>query len=247
MEFTFLAYQYLLELLEDENYIVTNYHDYISYPDSSNIVILRHDIDYSIAKAYEMAMLEADEGIKSTYFVLVTSEFYNVAAKRNVDMLKRMQKMGHEIGLHFDEACYAEKNINEITALCEKERKLLENIIDEPVTTISMHRPSKIMLENNLQFKSMVNSYSNVFFKEFKYVSDSRMYWREDVEKIIRSHRYNRLHILTHAFWYDKLAGMGTREKLINFITHANEERYYSFKENFRNLDEFIMLKDVVK
>ena len=44
-------------------------------------MISRHDIDYSIEKAVELAALEAEENVKSTYFVLLSSEFYNLAAK----------------------------------------------------------------------------------------------------------------------------------------------------------------------
>jgi hypothetical protein len=93
----------------------------------------------------------------------------------------------------------------------------------------------------------MVNSYSNEFFKEFKYVSDTRMNWREDVEAIIKSHEYHRLHILTHAFWYDKDEKIQTREKLMDFIMHANEERYNWLRENIRDLDEFVTKEDVIK
>lgn len=246
MEFTYTAYKNLLELLKKEKYMITNYHDYDLCPENSDIVILRHDIDYSLEKALEMAELESDMGAQSTYFVLMTGEFYNPAAGRSIEILKRIHAMGHEIGLHFDEACYKEQGINEILAIAEKERKILESLIEEPISSVSMHRPSKMVLENDIQFENMVNSYSNVFFKEFKYVSDSRMHWREDVEKIIKSHNYHRLHILIHAFWYAELANEGTGDKIIKFISKAAEERYCSFKENFRDLDEFVKREDVV-
>lgn len=247
MEFTYSAYIGLLRLLNDEKYTITNYHDYNTYSDNEDIVILRHDIDNSIEKAYELASFENELGVKSTYFVLMTSDFYNVASKRNIDMLKKMNAMGHEIGLHFDEACYEGMGIEGLIAMAEKEREVLIQWLDFPVNTISMHRPSKLMLEKDIQFETMVNSYSSVFFKDFKYVSDSRMHWRENVEEIIRSHKYHRLHILTHAFWYDETKDLGTRDKIMKFIACANEERYNTYKDNFRDLDEFVTRKDVVK
>lgn len=193
-----------------------------------------------------MAQLENALGVKSTYFVLLTSEFYNVAAKKNRELLKKIYSLGHEIGLHFDEAGYENSSIDTLVAMALKEREILQNLLGISIIAISMHRPSKIILEKDVQFPSMVNSYSNVFFKEFKYISDSRMHWRENIEEIIQSHRYHRLHILAHAFSYDK-QNIGTREKLMNFIFYANEERYKWLKENFRDLDEFITVKDVVR
>ena len=36
----------------------------------------------------------------------------------------------------------------------------------------------------------MINGYGKVYFKEFKYLSDSRRWWREPVEEIIESGQY---------------------------------------------------------
>ena len=43
----------------------------------------------------------------------------------------------------------------------------------------------------------MINSYSKEFFQNFKYVSDSRMKWREDVMKYVKEKQYPRMQILT--------------------------------------------------
>lgn len=246
MDFTYTSYKDMLYLLQEEGYAITDYHGYNSYHEENDIVILRHDIDNSIEKAAGMAELEHKFGVFSTYFVLVSSEFYNVAAKKNLDMLKEIHAMGHRIGLHFDEMCYKGKGLKEIVASAVREKEILQNVIEIPVTTVSMHRPSKIMLENDVLFPSMVNSYSDTFFKGFKYLSDSRMHWRENAEEVIKSHDYHHLHILTHPFWYVKSERVGVREKLLEFILHANIERYYWQKENFRDLDEFIIKEDVI-
>ena len=66
----------------------------------------------------------------------------------------------------------------------------------------------------------MINSYGQTFFHDFKYLSDSRRRWREPVEEIIRSGTYDRLHILTHAFWYHKQR-----------IHHRNRECVYPFRK----------------
>ena len=78
MEFTYASYKNMLHLLREEGYVITDYHECNSYHEE-DIVILRHDIDCSIEKAVKMAELENGMGVCSTYFVLVSSEFYNVA------------------------------------------------------------------------------------------------------------------------------------------------------------------------
>ena len=37
-----------------------------------------------------------------------------------------------------------------------------------------------------------------------KYLSDSRRHWRENIDEVLEDGIYERLHILTHPFWYFK-------------------------------------------
>ena len=48
-----------------------------------------------------------------------------------------------------------------------------------------------------------------------------------------------KLHILTHPFWYADSNG-NIRERLEEFIRHAQNERYHSIKDNLRDLEEII-------
>ena len=175
MTFTYDAYAELIRLLMSHNYKIATYYDWEQY---DKCVILRHDIDFSLEKALPMAELENKLGVKSTYFVLVTSDFYNVFSKNSRQQLKRIMSLGHEIGLHYDEVCY---DGLDIVSNIIKECNVLETAIDSKVRTVSMHRPSRDTLEKNITIDNVVNSYSNLFFKEFKYLSDSRKHWKEPV------------------------------------------------------------------
>lgn len=98
-----------------------------------------------------------------------------------------------------------------------------------------MHRPSKATLEADLQIPGIVNSYGRTFFHDFKYLSDSRRRWREPVLDIIRSGEYDRLHILTHAFWYHG-GEESISETVGSFIRSANRERYAQMRDNITDL-----------
>ena len=67
MEFTYDAYENLVSKLEKYGYQFASYHDYKSF---QKCVVMRHDIDYSLQKSVELAELENQLGIQSTYFVL---------------------------------------------------------------------------------------------------------------------------------------------------------------------------------
>lgn len=237
MNFTYAAYQDLLSLLREGGYAVRGYHDYETVP---RCVILRHDIDNSLPQAVRLAELEAEAGVRSTYYVLLRTDFYNVFSKSGQKALARIRSLGHEIGLHFDEASYVPAlKADEIVQGVIKECELLSALLETEVSTVSMHRPSKTTLEADYDIPGIVNSYGKTFFHNFKYLSDSRRRWREPVEEIIRSGEHARLHILTHAFWYhDEEEDIS--QTVGNFIRSANRERYAQMMENITDIDTIL-------
>ncbi len=232
VEFTYSAYKNLIHLLQTGGYRVCSYHN---WQDTARCVILRHDIDSSLGQAMALARVERELGVSSTYFVLLTSDFYNPASKGSVEKLRSIQSMGHEVGLHFDEKAYLEGTPEETVSRILHERDILASILETPVTTVSMHRPSQATLESDLQIPGMINSYGQTFFHDFKYLSDSRRRWREPVEEIVASGRYDRLHILTHAFWYH-YQEEPIEVTVRRFISSANQERYRQMEENITDL-----------
>ena len=236
MQFTFEAYRDLVNTCRNSGYTFADYQD---YDFGENPCILRHDIDYSLEKSLRFAEFEHYLGVKSTYFVLISSDFYNVFSKKNGEILREIQGMGHEIGLHFDETAYGNLDSDSMISAILREKDLLQDIVRGGVTAVSMHRPSRWVLETDLKIPGMVNSYGKEFFQNFKYVSDSRMRWREDVIKYVTEKTYPRLHILTHAFWYND-ENLSLHDALDRFLSDARRDRYDILNENFTDLPSVI-------
>lgn len=236
MNFTYKSFIELINLLKVMNYQFTNYKEYkkVNKP-----VIFRHDIDNSLEKALEIARIEHDNKIKSTYFVLLSTDFYNIFSKKSNAILREIINLGHEIGLHFDEKRYEINSSSDLEHYIKYEKDILQRALNIKINCVSMHRPSKWILDNNIEFDNIINSYSKTFLKEFKYLSDSRMYWREDVINIIKSNKYDKLCILTHPFWYEEYED-DIKGRVGAFIRNANKERYYHMKDNIRNIEEII-------
>lgn len=234
MPFTYEAYRGLLALLKKHGYEFKGYDDHEA---SRRPVILRHDIDFDIGKALAMAELEADEGVRSTYFVLLRTDFYNPLERRNAERLQRVAALGHGVGLHFDETQY--EGAVDAPAAIRREADVLEGLLGLPVECVSMHRPSKAALEADWSIPGMANSYSKELFEGFEYVSDSRRRWRKPVREIVQGGGCSRLHILTHPFWYNETeASLG--ESLARFAGRASADRMSSLDRNFTDLDEAI-------
>lgn len=241
MDFTYDAYVELINLLKRKDYQFCNYLNYDQY---CKTVIFRHDIDTSLDKALKIAKLEHENNITSTFFVLLSTNLYNIFSKKSNKILKEIMNLGHDIGLHFDEKRYEISNVKDLEYYISKESHILTSTINKEIKVVSMHRPSKWILENDIQFENLINSYSKKFLLDFKYLSDSRMHWREDVLGIIDSGLYDRLHILTHSFWYSN-KNETVNKKLMDFIVNARMERYYHLKDNIRNIDEIISEGDL--
>ena len=242
MNFTFGGYEELINLLAVNGYRIA---DYYNWKGNDRCVILRHDVDNDLKKALRMAELEARRNVKSTYFVLLTSNFYNMHSQRNREIVYEIQNRGHTIGLHFDEMAYPQDagNASKVTEDICRELKTLSEILRTDVTVFSYHRPTKMILDAGIRIQGTINSYDNLFFKEFKYVSDSRMHWREPVSDIIRGGVFARLHILTHPFWYHE-EEKSMEELLHEFLNRAGMERYDDLNDNFTRLENVVKRKE---
>ena len=235
---------YSSSLLKDYNYCITDYNEYKNY---EKCAILRHDVDNSLYDAVKLAKIEYDNNVKSTYFILLSTDFYNIFSKNSRKLINEVISLGHHIGLHFDEVKYDDiNNKDSLKKYVYKEIEIMSRELEVDINVVSMHRPSKWVLEENIVFdNNIVNTYGKEFFENFKYVSDSRMHWREDVIGTIKSSNYQKIHILTHAFWYNKENEL-PKSKFNRFLFNRNMEMYEALKSNVRDLDEFITKKDIM-
>lgn len=223
--FSFKHYREILNLLKKLNY---KFSFFSELPTKiKKRVYLRHDVDLSLEKALQIALIEHQQGIHSTYFVRFSSPFYNVFDPIYSKIIKKIIGLGHQTGLHFEGDIYGTKNLTkdiiEKEVLCQL--KILKNYFNiKPV--VSFHRPSNFVF--NREFKNFTNTYKSIFFQEIKYLSDSKGNWREGcVCKLLRSSSFpQNLQILTHPIWW------GKEER------RPNKHLKYYLKEKFQYLDK---------
>ncbi len=213
-----LGKQYYFDDFTEENYkrliekLTTNYKIIeFSYEDilkKDKVVLLRHDVDASLNRAYRLAQIEYGGGVKTTYFIHLHNMFYSILEQNQFMMIKNIIRMGHKIGLHFDFDFYKQtRDIGSGYALEEyakQERKMLESLFEVSIDVVSFHNPEAAGVLNlqNEYYAGMVNAYSRVISECFKYCSDSNGYWRfERLEDVI-DYGYDKLHILLHPEWW---------------------------------------------
>lgn len=164
------------------------------------VVLLRHDIDVSLDAAGAMADVEAETGVRATYFIRLNSTFYNPFSQKEYPVLKRIVDHGHDIGLHFDPAFY-QANGMEVLDGIRREKAALEGMIGQPVSALSQHRPYSLGMENHDDELFRYFAYADPFVKDCKYISDSGMRWREG-DMLENLDDYPRLQVLVHPAWW---------------------------------------------
>ncbi len=168
---------------------------------NDNSIILRHDVDLSLRMAYNVFKLEKDIGIKSTFFVLLSSPSYNILSNSNREILREMISSGFEIGLHFDPKLYLGKG-KELSIHVKQEASILSDIIGKNVKSISFHNPSI----SSITFveSDLINAYDEKFFGDEKYFSDSCMDFRgkNPYSFVDNSNKKTSLQILLHPEFY---------------------------------------------
>ncbi len=185
-------------------------YSFITYSEiefDKRFVLWRHDIDFSINRAYHLAKIENKLNIRSTYFVHLQSEFYNPFEKSQHEKLKQIIDLGHCIGLHFDAGFHSVKNEVELEENINFETKFLSKSLGTDINVFSFHNPRKeILMFNKKTYAGLINCYSSLFQEKIKYISDSNGYWRFNrLKNVISESKYDSLQILTHpAWWQDK-------------------------------------------
>jgi hypothetical protein len=191
-------------------------------------VLWRHDVDYSVHRALALARLEAELGLRATYFLTLHSDLYNVLEPAVHARAREIAALGHWIGLHFDAGFPAGGSLDERAAW---EGRVLSGALDVPVEAVSLHNPSVSRTED-LDVEALgglVHAGARSVRDGYAYVSDSNGYWRfQRLPEVLASGAHERLHVLTHPEWWQEEA-MSPRERILRCIEgrgRASETTY---------------------
>lgn len=221
------GYSTLLEDFFSLDYKVVDYPQVL--PEEKHLV-LRHDVDFCLGRAMQMAELEAGLGVRATYFILMSSRFYNILSAEAANALQKIQLFGHRIGLHFDPLAHAMPDHG-----IEMERRALEMVIGQELSMMSFHRPHQSWLNSTHRVGNLPHTYEPRFFSEIAYVSDSRGDWHYghplDHQSVMEGRA---LQLLTHPIWWMHAfpTGHTPTDVLLQYSAEQNEALQESIRAN---------------
>ena len=241
-KFDYSEYRRMLNALLDAGYTFNKFPDAEELlSQGKKFVLLRHDIDLDVELAFKLAQIEHEIGVNATYFFMLRTEHYNLFSQPESLYVNEIIRLGHEIGIHFDNAVY-DKNLNveELNRACLKEVAMLESWFNSKVSTVSYHRPNKLVLEGNPALtEPLVHTYMPVFRDKIKYFADSRGLWRYG--NPFESGEFKAgtpLHICIHPIWWND-EEIEANTMLNKNIVKKNDILVKSFEKNF-TLFEYI-------
>ncbi len=199
-DFTVDHYRYLIQKTK-ENYLFSAYDN---FDKESKFVLWRHDVDLSPQRALRLAQIEHEEGVISTFFWHMHSEYYNLFDKDVVDIVRKINALGHQFGIHFDTHFHTIQNQADIESSLIREQKIIALQFDINATVFSFHNTNPFVLGcQEWTYGGLINTYAAYFQKEVTYCSDSNGYWRYNrMADIVEKAEAPRLQLLTHAEWW---------------------------------------------
>jgi hypothetical protein len=230
------------------------------YPEAlqaDSFVIMRHDVEYSVERSYELSCVESEMGFSSTWFFQITNNTYNPFSRTTKALIGKMQDVGHTIGLHF--ALDGETDVEKVREMIPEHLDIMSQMLGFEVNQFSIHRPPAWALKANFKYPGIINAYQDDFFTfaenvtdestlDVKYMSDANHIWRygyPDRENILN---HNKVQILTHPFaWcregYDNHDNyVALMDEKFRELVHSVDDECKDFKEY---LDEFLGAKIV--
>lgn len=100
----------------------------------TSFLVLKHDIENTVPKAYKLAEIENKYGHRGTYY----AHAYLLDDPKNVELLRKMQDMGHEISYHYDVMDSNHGNLDGAIKEFEDNRKRFESL-GFPIITVCQH------------------------------------------------------------------------------------------------------------
>lgn len=225
-DFTAHKFSELLKIAK-ENYRFIFYTEINTH---DRFLLWRHDVDFSLVSALTLAEIEAKQGIKATYFLLLHSDYYNLMSVHSLEIVKKILNFGHAIGLHFDSEYYAIQTQQQLEQYLLFEKEFLERLFGQEIQVFSFHNPTVYTMSCRAwKYSGMINAYAEFFQKEIGYCSDSNGYWRfRRLEDVLLAAGDRRLQVLTHPVWWTHEV-LSPRERIslcINRYTEHLQQNY---------------------
>lgn len=194
------AYRNLLQLAKKEGYKFLGFQD-LRGVGEGRYIYLRHDVDYSLSMALELAQINASIGVRGTFFFLLRSQIYNLLSHWALDRVKEIHASGQRLAFHCALPASIPENHESLARIVLDDFDIVKRQIPEIEPVYSWHNPTREVLDLSVNFDlhGFVNVYHERFIKKAQYLSDSNLrYSVPEWENFLAGKERSDLHLLFH-------------------------------------------------
>lgn len=208
--------------------------------DTEKYCVIRHDVEFSIERALQLANVESELGIQSTYVFQICNNNYNPFSHKNRDLIHEIHRLGHDIGVHVHLGNFDE-SMESVEHYIIKQAQLLSLALNYPINKFSIHRPLRKHIENIITIPGYINMSDAKYFTYTEnfdiytlpvlYLADSNHDWKYGNPLEIDFSKINKMQLNCHPFSWTE-SGLDnwnnfyilTKEKQIEAVKSINEE-----------------------
>ncbi len=172
MDYSLESYRQILECALGSGY---RFEPFRTDGPTTGRIHLRHDVDFSLDMALELARVNASLGVSATFFILPRSPVYNVFSPASLGIVREIQALGQLVGLHATVLPGREAG-DALARSLRHDFDVLSHEIPDLAQVFSWHNPTPELLEawrEHTVIAGLVNAYGARFTKAIEYLSDS--------------------------------------------------------------------------
>lgn len=182
VDFTYDIYRNLIDAAIKSGYSLLPVRDYLTtdnLPD--RFVVMRHDVDRKPQRALDMALIEAERNVRTTYY------FRTIDKTFKPDILHRVERLGHEVGYHYEDYVRENGDMERAHESFSSNLSKFREIVT--IDTVCMHGnmltsfDNRDMWEEERNFKEyglLGEAYLSIDFSEIVYFSDTNRTWSDE-------------------------------------------------------------------
>ena len=208
--------------------------------DTKKYCVIRHDVEFSIDRALQLAVVEHELEVSSTYVFQICNNNYNPFSHKNKIHILDIASKGHDIGVHIHLGNFNE-TYESIESYIIKQANLLSTALDYPINKFSIHRPLKKDIMVPINIPGYINMNATEFFtytENFSiynlpvlYLADSNHSWKYGYPLDIDFSKINKMQLNCHPFSWTEV-GLNnwnnfkslTKEKQLESLISINDE-----------------------
>lgn len=180
-DFTYETYERLITAAHEQGYEFLTMREYLSRDDlPERFLIMRHDVDRKPANALDLAEIEADVGVSTSYYFRAIDKTFRP------DILTSVADLGHEVGYHYEDVDTSDGDMR------AAQRSFVDNLarFREYVgsETVAMHGNPLTEHDNRELWETAAfedhgilgEVYLSVDFTDLVYFSDTNRTWYDE-------------------------------------------------------------------